>query len=217
MIRFGLDDHIAGAIYQCRSCGVLWNPKHLKTEHYASGLYREICPEPENAHSDLIPLRLMSLQGLKYHRARVLDVGAGNGLVSRAMAVMTEGVVDVVEPRMMYWPGYLGQIGRCFSHLDEIEQPDGYDIITLFDVIEHVSEPRRLIDTLMGVASRDAVFILSTPHGDCHSPPDRFFRSQHAWYFTPASLAGLFDGRSMETEVLDVGGMDQFYMRAFVS
>ena len=74
---------------------------------------------------------------------------------------------------------------------------DGYDCVTLFEVLEHVAEPRGILDALAAKMRPGAVLLVEVP--DCRGigVPGSFAEFdavqplEHINHFTPATLAAL--------------------------
>lgn len=102
----------------------------------------------------------------------VLDVGCGAGYGSRILAVGGANKVlgiDVSEEAL----ALAGKLG----HLDNLTfmQADGetlptswqrFDLITCFEVLEHVTFPEKVISQIKGRLDKDGIALLSTPNAD---------------------------------------------------
>lgn len=102
--------------------------------------------------------------------SRVLDIGAGSGLLARLLQrVHGEITVDGVEP-----DGAAARHAKpCYRHLfhgtvDEfLSQASGsieYDFVILADVIEHLPDPQRLLLLLKERLGRSGKICISTPN-----------------------------------------------------
>lgn len=102
--------------------------------------------------------------------SRVLDIGAGSGLLARLLQhVHAEITVDGVEPDS----AAVIHARPCYRHLfhgtvDEfLSQASGsieYDFIILADVIEHLPNPERLLLLLKERVGRSGKICISTPN-----------------------------------------------------
>ncbi len=102
--------------------------------------------------------------------ARVLDVGAGNGVLARLLQhVHGDVIIDGVEPdpaavehaRPCYRNLYQGSIEAFLSELNESVS---YNFIVLADVIEHLQNPERILRLLRDRFGRSAKICISTPN-----------------------------------------------------
>lgn len=101
--------------------------------------------------------------------SRVLDVGAGNGLLARILnATHTDLVIDGIEPSPygaeLAAPHYHQFRVGYFQDFEEELRAEGYDFIVLADVIEHVPDPLALLRDLRRVAGDRTRIVISTPN-----------------------------------------------------
>jgi 2-polyprenyl-3-methyl-5-hydroxy-6-metoxy-1,4-benzoquinol methylase len=105
----------------------------------------------------------------------VLDYGSGTGYGSRALAERFRDVTSFD----IYPDGYLPQVPNVCQDLSKIRERQ-YDVITCFEVIEHMDEPsqRALIDTLHDLTSPHGTIFLSTVR-KITPPPTENRRVEH--------------------------------------
>lgn len=101
--------------------------------------------------------------------SRVLDVGAGNGLLAVVMKALAKKVVmDGIEPDphaaciaqthyRSFWTGYVQ------DHTEMIRQ-ECYDYIVMADVLEHFSDPLSFLQQLVSWIPPETRIILSIPN-----------------------------------------------------
>jgi 2-polyprenyl-3-methyl-5-hydroxy-6-metoxy-1,4-benzoquinol methylase len=147
--------------------------------------------------------------------AKVLDIGAGNGLLANMLqAVHRELIVDGVEP-----DNYACEIANKFyrklyrgyakEFMDKIIDED-YDFIILADVIEHMNDPLEFLQELASLISNKTRIIMSVPNiafgairiallcGDFDYVDSGLLEKTHVRFFTLKTLeeltnkAGLF-------------------------
>ncbi len=126
---------------------------------------------------------------------RLLDVGAGSGKLVR---FLRERGVDAsgLEPSRALFARFLaGDAAFSCATLDEVRPPAGQpaDIVTAFDVIEHVVDPLGFIDAAAAVLKPGGSFFVSTP--DAGSLTARlsgrrwhFYYPYHLSYFSRPTL-----------------------------
>jgi len=99
-------------------------------------------------------LRLRQLRevGLDVGRPlRALDVGGGAGVMRAQVEAATAWTVDLAELSLNALERATPGRGRRIYYDVHDRRPDlagAFDIVILFDVLEHVSEPRRFVDAL---------------------------------------------------------------------
>lgn len=101
--------------------------------------------------------------------AKVLDLGAGNGLLAGVLLHSHTGlVIDGIEPNKFatdlakknYRNFYSGYAEEYFS----IIRQENYDFIVLADVIEHMADPLIFLQTLNAHVSPSTKIVISTPN-----------------------------------------------------
>lgn len=128
---------------------------------------------------------------------RLLDVGCGTGSFILEMSRRGYEVygLEASKNAMHLIPRFLeGKVYNC-SDLSECGFEDGYfDIITMFQSLEHVHNPNALLKEIRRFLSPEGIFYLSVPNADfCEY---RIFRSyaytlevpRHLYFFTKNTL-----------------------------
>jgi 2-polyprenyl-3-methyl-5-hydroxy-6-metoxy-1,4-benzoquinol methylase len=123
--------------------------------------------------------------------ASVLDVGCGNGKVGAYLA-QAGALVDGVETAANR-AGIARARLRYVSEGDPLERDDPglrqqYDVITYFDVLEHLTSPERMLDWAMGRLTAGGRIVASVPNSAHHSFRRKILRGD--WSLADA---GLFD------------------------
>ena len=161
----------------------------------------------ESLHRENARLRLEMLQGFGLSPpANVLDVGCAHGFFldeARARGWTVSGI-DVSEAASAYAATRFGldvvsEIGRA--------RGDGgapYDVVTLFQVLEHVASPLHLLRDVHDVLRPDGALVLET--WDRSSAVARLMRS-HWQEVAPPSVVWLWDRQSI-TLLLAAAGFD---------
>jgi SAM-dependent methyltransferase len=181
------------AIYACAACGFLQCADLDDVTRYYEGL------EDEDYDLSRMQRGLQLRRILEYlrrfsPRGRLLDIGAASGILveeARALGYEAEGV----EPsrwlqRRAAQRGLTVRQG-VFPH-PECRGP--YDVVTLIDVIEHVTNPVALLAAIRPALAPDGVLAVVTP--DVRSVAARVF-GWRWWHFRVAHV-GYFDRRTLE-------------------
>jgi 2-polyprenyl-3-methyl-5-hydroxy-6-metoxy-1,4-benzoquinol methylase len=133
---------------------------------------------------------------------RALDVGSAMGYFRRAMAELgfshngidlSPDAISICKERFGYetWQGSVFDLGEVASHLEQ-----GFDLITLWDTIEHLDNPFSAVRLLKDYLKPDGVLVIRTPSltafegfmlGDMYYS----FKLDHIRYFSPRSLTSL--------------------------
>jgi SAM-dependent methyltransferase len=185
------------SIFRCLQCGFLQCPDLENAISY----YEEL--EDHEYLEGEIPRRLQAAKLLTLlspfkSTGRLLDIGAGSGfLVSEALQLGYQA--EGVEPSD--WLSAQGQKASLNIHHGTLPHKDiqnGFDIVTLIDVIEHVSNPLTLLKEAGKVMAKDGIGMMVTP--DINSFFARImgrkwwhYRVAHIGYFNRKSLNILLD------------------------
>ena len=181
-----------GELYRCQDCGFL----QCTDIRNALSFYEQLeDKEYEEGRTEraLQARKLLALVKPEKGRGRLVDIGAGSGiLVEQATALGYEA--EGVEPS-----NWLREqaIGRGLPvHLGVFPHPNveaGIDLVTLVDVIEHVSEPVALLRSIRSFMADDGVGLVVTP--DVGSATARLL-GKHWWHFRFAHI-GYFDKKTL--------------------
>jgi 2-polyprenyl-3-methyl-5-hydroxy-6-metoxy-1,4-benzoquinol methylase len=193
-----------GRIVRCRRCGLVYtNPRPASTEllaSYSAMEDAEYLDEQDcrsmNAHLSLMMIKRYADGG------RLLDVGCSTGFFLNA--ARADFVVSGVEPS--HWAG---EFAREKLHLDVVEGtlddapfPAGhFDVVTLIDVIEHVTDPKAVLSRAAQLLRPGGVLYLVTP--DIGSVSARLLRGRW-WGLRPAHIT-YFSRRTLKRMLSDVG------------
>lgn len=175
-----------------------------------------------NRHFAEYRLRLEMIHQLLGHRLAVLDLGAGAGVTSLVLRKLGMDVV-VLDTWAEYRSEYDNQMGTVNAILDRFRRfsvptilgnlQDGlpfrekkFDLVTLYDVIEHLPvSPRKLLTDIYGVLRPGGHLVLTTPNlanlrarlrllagQTIHFPIDAWFDNEsfygHIREYTPREL-----------------------------
>lgn len=123
---------------------------------------------------------------------RLLDFGCGaGGFLQRARNLAAEVAGVELEARVRdYWAGQINIV----PSVDAAE--GGYDLITAFHVIEHLSEPRAMLASLAGLLNPKGRMVVEVPSAndalltlyDCDAFQRFTYWSQHLFMFNAATL-----------------------------
>lgn len=162
-------DHDNICVMRCRESGVIFlsSTGHINSDYYSSmkdlsywidgaGIEKALEDQLEDTKRRGIMLES------KVINKRWLDVGAGLGGTINQLAKVAK-VAEIVEPQIEA-RRYLSKLG--FSVYDRIEcVPDRYyDIITLFHVFEHVTDPMAMLAVIRSKLDVEGRLIIEVPH-----------------------------------------------------
>ena len=199
------------SVHRCEDCGLVYvsprrAPGDLIAEVYDASYWRSDAPR-QRGYADYEGdeelgrrtwrARLRALELYMPPRGRALDVGCASGLFLQELA-RRGWSVDGVEPSQTMRERAEQRLGRERVHavrLDQLElEPEAYDLITLWDVIEHLAQPLEDLRRLRLALRPQGRLVLLTQ--DVCSPLARLIgrrwhhykHDEHLHHFSPATL-----------------------------
>jgi len=203
------DSHygITGALNQCRDCGFVQSSEL----HDVQAFYEQL-EDPEYVAGQkeraLQAQKLLNLVARFRPGGRLVDVGAGSGILVEQALLRGYDAAGVEPSRWLCEQGR----GRSLPlHLGTFPHPDispGIDVVTLVDVLEHVSDPVGMLQRVREQLADDGVGLVVTP--DVSSVAARLlgrrwwhYRIAHIGYFNRQTLVRAL--RRAGLEPLQVG------------
>jgi len=120
---------------------------------------------------------------------RVLDLGSGEGYGSVILADFAESVlgVDVDEAAINHaMDSYRAQSRVSFLHVAPGRLPfndEEFDVVTCFEVIEHLSNPEELLPEIARVLKKSGSLVISTPNRRLYSDERNYQNEFHLHEF----------------------------------
>jgi 2-polyprenyl-3-methyl-5-hydroxy-6-metoxy-1,4-benzoquinol methylase len=196
----GVRDDPSLEILECNGCGLvaLSSLEHIRAGHYeTSGMHGDELPSMESwlRESERDDRRRVEMLRSRLANRRVMDFGSGaGGFVNEATGLAAE--VCGIEPERRvheYW----GERLRLFEDLDSVDGE--FDLITAFHVIEHLPDPRSILQKLEKRLNDGGRLVVEVPSADdalltlyeCDAFQRFTYWSQHLFLFTPDTLTQL--------------------------
>ena len=197
------------SVLKCRDCNFVFLnpvPENLD-DFYESDEYRrqwdyEFSPESINIkynHEQNERIARIGLENI-YNKS-VLDLGAASGVFLNAISSVASKTI-ACEPAEMY-KNYLQRQGHVYYPYpeDAISKDEKVDILTSFDAIEHVENPKLFVKHAFELLKPGGKFILSMPNlNDVIKKIQEekfnpfFYQTAHLNYFSSEVVSELFNG-----------------------
>lgn len=193
-------------LYQCKECNVIWHEKEEIEDiqdYYESKEYRnslEGSSEAEDFYRlhDKETLDKFQYTGTEIFRNKtVADIGCGAGAFLDFLKGVAKTVI-AVEPSITYREimDKKGFTTYAYAENAKKEYAGNVDVITSFDVIEHVEDPKKFLEEVFELLAEDGQAIIGTP---TDAPVMRellgedfekkqLFSTQHLWIFGEKNL-----------------------------
>lgn len=186
-------------LVRCRACAMIYESPRYAEEVILGG-YRM---SNDSGHDSQHPMRVRSFRraleklsdDLPRKGARVLDVGTAGGAFLEAATAFGYDA-EGLEPSQ-----YLVEQGRkrglkisAGTIEDNHFEPNSFDLVTLWDVLEHVANPRGALERLAPLLKPDGILLINFPDigtWQARLAGRRFWwiLSVHLHHFTRATLA----------------------------
>ncbi|MEJ2368123.1 MAG: methyltransferase domain-containing protein [Acidobacteriota bacterium] len=165
-------------IYKCRDCGHVYSSHEVSQDY--DGYFGDEAGEGDHFWQGSAHDSMYGAFGRRYlenRRGRLLDVGAGLGFFVR-FACRYEGWevhgYEISPAGVKYAREELGLDHVHQGRVEDSAFPERhFDVITLFDVIEHLPDPRPMLCYLRSVLKDDGLLFLHTPNIQAQLPKVR--------------------------------------------
>jgi 2-polyprenyl-3-methyl-5-hydroxy-6-metoxy-1,4-benzoquinol methylase len=188
-------------IVRCKACGlVMANPRDdEETLARVYGAMTDDAYDDEDVNRSVAAAEhqrlLVSERGPP---ARVLDMGCASGFF---VAKAHEAGFDVIGADASEWMierarRRCGQARFAVGTVESLTFDAEFDVVTLWDVLEHVHSPRHVIERVRGWLKPGGLLLMSMPNSASLvarvlGPRWVLLLREHLWYFSPDTIARL--------------------------
>lgn len=198
-------DFISEELYnlvKCNECGLVFtNPQPCEEElskFYTQQYYGRLKIYPY----DFIERILNWFQQLRVKRVkkriqsgRVLDIGCGKGLFLGALLKEGFQVYGIETSQANKDDPALKKLNISCADLTELAYPESFfDVITLWHVFEHISNPREILKKIKEIIKKEGVLIMTMPNfqsWEANIAGKNWFHldlPRHLYHYTPFTL-----------------------------
>jgi SAM-dependent methyltransferase len=199
--------HLRSEMYRlvrCNSCSGVWLDNPPKPEempyHYGAEYYKGIAAAGETAASQRWKKQNQVISRYK-QGGEILDIGCSSGGFLGTMKGASWKLNGIEIAPAMAERARVNTGGTIFvgDALAAPFRPKSFDVITCFDVLEHVYQPKQLLVKALEWLKPGGIFYTSLPNID--SWEARLFGSywyglelpRHLFHFSPKSLSGVME------------------------
>jgi 2-polyprenyl-3-methyl-5-hydroxy-6-metoxy-1,4-benzoquinol methylase len=211
-----LEDEVRISIHECAVCGIAWQYPVLRTaEESAVYFSRKYEAAQDHTYFDKESKRKIAELELEFVRriapspGRLLDIGAGDGTFISAAADagwQCTGIDPAPNENFSYKRVGVGTAGLLQTY-DALAETDHFDVITMWDVIEHVERPADILSSAAKLLSDEGAIVIETGN---YQSVDRIdggknwwcYQADHRWYFSPATLVPLLNATGLSHVVI---------------
>jgi SAM-dependent methyltransferase len=194
---------------RCPDCSIVWlvnapQPREMHT-HY-TGAYDHLISEAGERSAARWEFRVRLVDQLKGSGA-LLDLGCSSGAFLNVLSKRRWSLygIEMSEVSAKAAEAKTGAKVYAGEILDANFPPEFFDVITCFDVLEHLYEPRRVLARVAEWLKPGGIFYILIPNID--SAEARIFKSywhglelpRHLFHFSPTSLRFLAESAGLET------------------
>jgi 2-polyprenyl-3-methyl-5-hydroxy-6-metoxy-1,4-benzoquinol methylase len=161
----------------------------------------------KHAFSDAAARVFLLAHFLKLKGASVLDIGCGIAGTVKLLSLVGANA-EGLEPSVPQTKFDVEKLGLKVQQgfLQDIHPSKTYDLITMFDVIEHVEDPVKEMKKIRELLKPNGSFFFTTPHNKKASQ-SIIFQQSHLYLFSLASIASLLAKAGFRIDkVLLLGG-----------
>lgn len=183
---------VTGALHRCPTCGFVQCDELTRVVRFYEAS-EDQAYEAGREQRVLQARRLLDIVAHHVPRGRLVDIGAGTGMLVQAASEMGYEAEGVEPSRWMSQRARdlgLKVYTGAYPH-EAIRR--GFDVVTLIDVIEHVEHPVDLLRHVASELAEDGVGLVVTP--DLRSVAARLMGPRW-WHFRVAHI-GYFDRRTL--------------------
>jgi SAM-dependent methyltransferase len=193
-------------IIECARCGFAWQYPLGRSSEESVKFFEKSYKGQGRTGSDyfkparkveISKLQLQFLEKVVRSKGAILDIGAGGGIFA-VTAAENGWVVTAIDPALEI-SAVTDKKNVTFikGTLKDLPDQELFDVITMWDIIEHVENPLELILSAQKFLKPGGWLILETGNYKSAERVENglsgwIYQLDHKWYFSPDSISNLF-------------------------
>ncbi len=154
---------------------------------------------------------------------RVLEIGSAGGFFLNEMkrrGFEVEGV-EISEKAAQFSRDHLGLTNIHCGRLEDVTLEGPFDVIAMWDVIEHVSDPVAILRHLRSLIARDGILVVQTQNIDSFVAKllgqrwHHFKHVEHIYHFSPKTFASTLGKCDFQIAELTARGAGKYISGKF--
>jgi len=197
------DEKLLDQLVRCKRCGFQYLNPRLRSdvviEGYSSGSDEAFVSQIAGRERTFAK-SLKLIERYKPDRGLLLDIGTAGGSFM-AVAKKVGWIVEGCEPShwMCQWANHHYGLSIVPGTVFDMKlQPESFDVVSLWDVLEHTPDPKSTLKECYRVLKTGGILVVNFP--DIHSLVARlmgrrwvFLLSVHLYYFTSQTLSKMLN------------------------
>lgn len=190
---------------KCENCGIIYiNPMPNETELVklyndpSKAIYYEKATQEGIIYAEKVKSGLFKdLKAINFNSwKRILDIGCGGGFLLNSVKKEFDELHGLeVSMELVRFAKSKWSLNVHHGEIQNVNLPENYfDIVTLYDVIEHIPKPLIFLDAIYRILKHNGVIVIVTPNANglsarimkekwiYYTPPE------HIFYYTPKSI-----------------------------
>lgn len=213
----------------CNACGLIWSdpfphdPRQFYQDDYRLAYKNTYTPKAKHVlRAGRVALeRYDKIKHLLSQPRRCLDVGTGGGEFAYLIQSLGHDMHGI-EPNKGYAEYSRAEYGLKLQTgfiQDATFDDNGFDVITIWHVLEHTENPSSVLEKLAGLLKPDGCLVVEVPNAEatCQSPKSTFHEA-HLYNFNLATLSKMGEKVGLRVEQhqfsSDRGNMTVFFRKS---
>lgn len=216
-------------IVKCDSCSLLFTNPRPAAEHLGKYYESEEYISHTNTATNIIGLIYKAVRTIALrskvklinkasNKGSLLDYGCGTGHFL-AQASKDGWQVTGIEPSASAREHLDHNIkNKVHNSLTKLKDDDSYNIITLWHVLEHISDLKQTLNLLIDKLAEDGKLMVAVPNPNSYDA--KLYQSywaaydvpRHLYHFTQNSLAQLLNNLNLQIDYIQPMKFDAFYV-----